>query len=400
LSLFESLRGAFSPFFIIVFLLFSFRAKGNDLVSLTRQIQHLDNDLFENLMFLDRKDDEKRSIKLKLDLFQLDLAHVISTLRSHQELSVFSFMFLLGFFKSFLRSSKEDQSFSDFVNTMILLRSVAKTIEKDQQKIFKLSSDFIKLKKEILFYETQIDQKRSKLLELKRAQSLKIEKNQIKWSNTPVALKKNIDLPIQELLEFVFRSWDLLPYNCTSSQLSSNNSSLNRPAVNNFSKTRGYFKAVSSTEKFIYPVVGQIERECFGAICPNDQKSVFELSLLACPGAQIVAPCDCVVAYAGFLNDKKLNLQNQILVLKKEDLYIILMNLGATYCQIGQNIRKGEPLGEILRDQLNSKSKNKIKYESQSIRNRTRTQIFIQIYKKGILLNPFQFFQSSSQKRD
>jgi septal ring factor EnvC (AmiA/AmiB activator) len=66
------------------------------------------------------------------------------------------------------------------------------------------------------------------------------------------------------------------------------------------------------------------------------------LSLKTRQSTQVVAPVDGRIIFAGHLKDL-----GHVVVIRQEDFCIILRGLGSLVCQLGEDMRKGEPLGRM-----------------------------------------------------
>jgi septal ring factor EnvC (AmiA/AmiB activator) len=74
------------------------------------------------------------------------------------------------------------------------------------------------------------------------------------------------------------------------------------------------------------------------ASCPSNA-----LKISTRAEAQIVSPCDATVVYIGSHLEK-----SQLVILKRDDYFIVLSGLGSVNCRVGESVIEGEPIGCAL----------------------------------------------------
>ena len=106
--------------------------------------------------------------------------------------------------------------------------------------------------------------------------------------------------------------------------------------------------------KLVHIAVGEPFQECKGASCPPSAKSnPLAIKISTRGEAQVVSPCDATVIYIGSHLEK-----SQMVILKKDEYFIVLSGLGSVNCRIGENILEGEPIGCALSGAANELHKD------------------------------------------
>ncbi|MBY0463298.1 MAG: hypothetical protein K2Q34_08985 [Alphaproteobacteria bacterium] len=116
----------------------------------------------------------------------------------------------------------------------------------------------------------------------------------------------------------------------------------------------------NSDLKLIHVAVGESQQSCQGASCPSNA-----LKISTRAEAQIVSPCDAIVVYIGSHLEK-----SQLVILKRDDYFIVLSGLGSVNCRVGESVIEGEPIGCALSWAANwsiNKSQNEFKSEDKVI---------------------------------
>ncbi len=96
--------------------------------------------------------------------------------------------------------------------------------------------------------------------------------------------------------------------------------------------------------KLIHVAVGESFQSCKGSSClPGGTKNDLAIKVSTRGEAQVVSPCDAMVVYIGSAAEK-----SQLIILKKDEYFVVISGLGSVNCRIGESVQEGEPIGCAL----------------------------------------------------
>lgn len=137
-------------------------------------------------------------------------------------------------------------------------------------------------------------------------------------------------------------------------------------------------------------VVGKRIQPCQGAICHDSTEQNLVLKIESRSEAQVASPWDCRVVQINFVENK-----GHLVILKKDNFYMIVSGLGSINCRLGEFLHAGEPLG-CMPSSSSAVTEQKITYGNLP----SKKQLLTIELRKGIqLLDPTPYLRPNSDDK-
>ncbi len=133
-------------------------------------------------------------------------------------------------------------------------------------------------------------------------------------------------------------------------------------------------------------VVGKRVQACQGAICHESTEQNLVLKIESRSEAQVASPWNSRVVHISFIQNR-----GHIIILKKDDFYLVISGLGSINCRLGEFLRAGEPLGCMPSSSLSEVIEKKATYKTLL---QTKKQLLTVELRKGTqLLDPTPYLR-------
>ena len=137
-------------------------------------------------------------------------------------------------------------------------------------------------------------------------------------------------------------------------------------------------------------VVGKRIQPCQGAICHDSTEQNLVLKIESRSEAQVASPWDSRVVQLSFVENK-----GHIVMLKKDNFYIIVSGLGSINCRLGEFLHAGEPLG-CMPSSSSAVTEQKTVYGNSA----SKKQLLTIELRKGIqILDPTPYLRPNSDDK-
>lgn len=280
-----------------------------NLIEITQKLQTYEVSLSQNEKELKLLKEQEREIFASIAKQQHILASALQSIQHWREYSP-------------VLIALSSISLDDLVHSFLVLQSCAPRLEKQNRSILEAVKKVVALRKQI-------------------------QKQGADYSNLKAFYQEGLKTQAH-LFESKFHEYPI-PDTSEINQLQEKANNLESASLEEvLTQLRSFFSKAEDKKgsdlKLIHVAVGEPLQVCKGASCPpGSADDNLTVKISTRPEAQVVSPCDATVVYIGSQLEK-----SQLIILKRDEYFVVLSGLGSVSCRVGENVLEGEPVGCAL----------------------------------------------------